>query len=94
MKTIYLSVLVGVLLLIVAAGCYEAFAALSPAAEPLDLVLLSSPASRGKTAASSGGALIQLATSHVPTPEDIHNARVYGMNNQVEDDEQKDTVKN
>jgi len=66
MKTVYLLVLVGVLLLIVAAGCYEAFAA------------------------SAGGALIQLTTSHVPTPEDIHNARAYGMNNQVEDDEQKD----
>jgi len=36
--------------------------------------------------ASSGGALIQLAASHVPTPEDIHNARVYGMNNQEDDD--------
>ena len=40
--------------------------------------------------ASSGGALIQLSASHVPTPEDIHNARVYGMNNQEEDNEQKD----
>ena len=40
--------------------------------------------------ASSGGALIQLAASHVPTPEDIHNARVYGMNNQEDDDAQKD----
>ena len=37
--------------------------------------------------ASSGGALIQLSASHVPTPEDIHNARVYGMNNQEEDDQ-------
>jgi hypothetical protein len=36
--------------------------------------------------ASSGGALIQLASSHVPTSEDIHNARVYGMNNQEDDD--------
>jgi len=36
--------------------------------------------------ASSGGALIQLSASHVPTPEDIHNARVYGMNNQEDDD--------
>jgi len=68
MKTMYLLVLVGVLLLIVAAGCYEAFAA------------------------SAGGTLIQLATSHVPTPKEIHTARVYGMNNQEEDDEQKDTV--
>ena len=66
MKTVYLLVLVAVLLLIVAVGSYEAFAA------------------------SSGGALIQLSTSHVPTPEDIHNARVYGMNNQEDDDEQKD----
>ena len=41
-------------------------------------------------AASSGGALIQLSASHVPTPEDIHNARVYGMNNQEDDDAQKD----
>ena len=41
-------------------------------------------------AASSGGALIQLSASHVPTPEDIHNARSYGMNNQEEHDEQKD----
>ena len=40
--------------------------------------------------ASSGGALIQLSASHVPTPEDIHNARVYGMNNQEDDDAQKD----
>lgn len=40
--------------------------------------------------ASSGGALIQLAASHVPTPEDIHNARVYGMNNQEDDDNKKD----
>jgi uncharacterized protein YxeA len=40
--------------------------------------------------ASSGGALIQLSASHVPTPEDIHNARAYGMNNQEEDDHQKD----
>ena len=38
-------------------------------------------------AASSGGALIQLSASHVPTPEDIHNARVYGMNNQEDDDD-------
>ena len=66
MKTVYLLLLVGMLLLIVALGTYEAFAA------------------------SSGGALIQLATSHVPTPDDIHTARVYGMNNQEEDDEQKD----
>jgi len=90
MKTVYLLVLVGMLLLIVALGTYEAFAALSLSAEPTGLVLLSSPASRGKTAASAGGALIQLSTSHVPTPDDIHNARVYGMNNQVDDDEQKD----
>jgi len=41
-------------------------------------------------AASSGGALIQLSASHVPTPEDIHNARAYGMNNQEDDDTQKD----
>jgi uncharacterized protein YxeA len=40
--------------------------------------------------ASSGGALIQLSASHVPTPEDIHNARVYGMNNQEDDDNKKD----
>ena len=40
--------------------------------------------------ASSGGALIQLAASHVPTPEDIHTARVYGMNNQEDDDTKKD----
>jgi len=40
--------------------------------------------------ASSGGALIQLSASHVPTPEDIHNARAYGMNNQEDDDAQKD----
>ena len=40
--------------------------------------------------ASSGGALIQLSASHVPTPEDIHNARVYGMNNQGDDDNKKD----
>lgn len=66
MKTVYLLVLVAVLVLIVAVGSYEAFAA------------------------SSGGALIQLATSHVPTPEDIHNARVYGMNHQEDEDEQKD----
>jgi hypothetical protein len=70
MKTVYLLVLMAMLLLIVALGSYEAFAA------------------------SSGGALIQLATSHVPTPEDIHNARAYGMNIQEEDDERKDTVKN
>ena len=66
MKTVYLLLLVAMLLLIVALGTYEAFAA------------------------SAGGALIQLSTSHVPTPEDIHNARVYGMNNQEDDDEQKD----
>ena len=66
MKTVYLLVLVAMLLLIVALGTYEAFAA------------------------SAGGALIQLSTSHVPTPEDIHNARVYGMNNQEDDDEEKD----
>jgi hypothetical protein len=59
MKTVYLLVLVGMLLLIVALGTYEAFAA------------------------SAGGALIQLSTSHVPTPEDIH----VEMNNQVEEDE-------
>jgi len=40
--------------------------------------------------ASSGGALIQLSASHVPTPEDIHNAGVYGMNNQEDDDNKKD----
>jgi hypothetical protein len=40
--------------------------------------------------ASSGGALIQLATSHVPTSEEIHEARAYGMNNQEEDTNQKD----
>ena len=44
----------------------------------------------GSYEAFAGGALIQLSTSHVPTPEDIHNARVYGMNIQEEDDEQKD----
>jgi hypothetical protein len=37
-------------------------------------------------AASAGGALIQLATSHVPTSEDIHTAQAYGMNNQEDDD--------
>jgi hypothetical protein len=36
--------------------------------------------------ASSGGALIQLATSHVPTPDDVH---VYGMSVHEDDDEVK-----
>jgi hypothetical protein len=37
-------------------------------------------------AGSAGGALIQLSTSHVPTPEEIRTTRVYGMNNQEEDE--------
>jgi len=59
MKTVYLSILVAMLLLIVALGTYEAFAA------------------------SAGGALIQLSTSHVPIPENIH----MGLNQQEEEED-------